>query len=138
MTEFIFLCLDFKSVHSRMTSKPSYLQVCLERVRASSYRWLCCSLLTCSRAQKSCRHDNRHHGNCSSPQLPMWLLTAYCRGRLHKVKLFFFVEYEFLITFTILWNHFILWAWNFMVWHHWTCSWTLEFVDFKWYAILFK
>jgi len=31
----------------------------------------------------------------------------------------------------ILWNHIILWALNFVVWWHWTCSWTLECVDFK-------
>jgi len=31
----------------------------------------------------------------------------------------------------VLWNNLISWAQNFMVWRHWTCSWTLEFVDFK-------
>jgi len=39
---------------------------------------------------------------------------------------------------SILSNHFISWAWNFMVWRHRTCLWTLDFVDFKLYAILLK
>jgi len=42
------------------------------------------------------------------------------------------------IICTLLRNHLILWARNFMVWWHWTCSWTLEFVHFKFYAILVK
>jgi len=28
---------------------------------------------------------------------------------------------------TLLWNHIISWARNFVVWRRWTCSWTLEF-----------
>ena len=27
---------------------------------------------------------------------------------------------------------------KFVVWQHWTCLWTLEFVDFPLYAILLK
>jgi len=41
------------------------------------------------------------------------------------------------LWYYILWNHLISLAWNFVVWH-WTCFWTLEFVDFQYYAILFK
>jgi len=35
--------------------------------------------------------------------------------------------------FHILWIHVISWAQNFMVLRWWTCTWTLEFVDFKSY-----
>jgi len=31
----------------------------------------------------------------------------------------------------ILWNYLISWAWNFVVWIWWACSWTVEFVNFK-------
>jgi len=37
--------------------------------------------------------------------------------------------------FGLLWNQLISMAQNFLVWRWWTCSWTLEFVDFKLYAI---
>jgi len=38
-------------------------------------------------------------------------------------------------NFYILWNHFILWAQKFIVWWRRTCLWTLQFMDFKLYAI---
>jgi len=48
------------------------------------------------------------------------------------------VTFKSLYKSTIPWNNLFSWTRTFVVWRHKTCSWTLEFVDFKLYAILLK
>jgi len=83
--------------------------------------------------------------NAGQFQKILWIMAYTFKCKLYFVcliEVFSLIHFVYLlhrmISDEILWNHLILWAWNFMVWRHWIGLLTLNFLDFKLYAILLK
>lgn len=81
-------------------------------------------------------HENNHRSAAVRLPLPPLVKTYPKKTMLLKNGWIKPINHHTIIRNAMLWNHLALWAWNYVVWRHVTCAWTIEFVDLKWYATL--